>query len=148
MKVKEIMKSPVITVNKDATIKECGDVLEKHGINGAPVVDDDHVVGLITRADIFRSILPRYPEIFKDEKHLMDFEYMEERIRKVTKIEVSELMGSPAMTLDQETPIVKAGSIMVLRKIKQMPVMKDDKLVGIITLTDVFRNLMEKAGRT
>ena len=147
MKVKEIMKSPVITVNKDATIKECGDVLEKHGINGAPVVDDDRVVGLITRADIFRSILPRYPEIFKDERHLMDFEYMEERIRKVTKIEVSELMGSPAMTLDQETAIVKAGSIMTLRKIKQMPVMKDDKLVGIITLTDVFRNLMEKAGK-
>jgi len=147
MKVKEIMKSPVITVNKDATIKECGDVLEKHGINGAPVVDDDHVVGLITRADIFRSILPRYPEIFKDERHLMDFEYMEERIKKVTKIEVSELMGSPAMTLDQETAIVKAGSIMTLRKIKQMPVMKDDKLVGIITLTDVFRNLMEKAGK-
>ena len=148
MKVKEIMKSPVITVGKDATLKECGDLLEKHGINGAPVVDDDHVVGLITRADIFRSILPRYPEIFKDERHLADFEYMEERIKKVTKIEVSELMGSPAMTLDQETPIVKAGSIMTLRKIKQMPVMKDDKLVGIITLTDVFRNLMEKAGRT
>ena len=147
MKVKEIMKSPVITVGKDATLKECGDLLEKHGINGAPVVDDDHVVGLITRADIFRSILPRYPEIFKDERHLMDFEYMEERIRKVTKIEVSELMGSPAMTLDQETAIVKAGSIMTLRKIKQMPVMKDDKLVGIITLTDVFRNLMEKAGK-
>ncbi|MBW1676347.1 MAG: CBS domain-containing protein [Deltaproteobacteria bacterium] len=147
MKVKEIMKSPVITVNKNATIKECGDLLEKHGINGAPVVDDNRVVGLITKADIFKSILPRYPEIFKDERHLMDFEYMEERIRKVTKIEVSELMGSPAMTLDQETPIVKAGSIMVLRKIKQMPVMKDDKLVGIITLTDVFRNLMEKAGK-
>jgi CBS domain-containing protein len=148
MKVKEIMKSPVITVNKDITVKECGDLLQEHGINGAPVVDDEHVVGLITRADIFRSILPRYPDIFKDERHLVDFEYMEERIKKVTRIEVSELMGSPAMTLDQETPIVKAGSIMILRKIKQMPVVKDDKLVGIISLEDVFRYLMEKAGKS
>ena len=148
MRVKEIMKGPVITVNKDTTVKECGDLLQKHAINGAPVVDGEHVVGLITRADIFRSILPRYPEIFKDERHLVDFEYMEERIKKVTRIEVSELMGSPAMTLDQETPIVKAGSIMILRKIKQMPVVKDDKLVGIISLEDVFRYLMEKAGKS
>ena len=142
------MKGPVITVNKDATIKECGDLLQKHGINGAPVVDDEHVVGLITRADIFRSVLPRYPEIFKDETHLVDFEYIEKRIKKVTRIEVSELMGSPAMTLDQETPIVKAGSIMILRKIKQMPVVKDDKLVGIVTLENVFSYLMEKAGES
>ena len=148
MRVKEIMKGPVVTVNKDTTVKECGDLLQKHGINGAPVVDDEHVVGLITRADIFRSILPRYPEIFKDERHLLDFEYMEERIKKVTRIEVSELMGSPAMTLDQETPIVKAGSIMILRKIKQIPVVKDDKLVGIISLEDVFRHLMEKVGNS
>ena len=148
MRVKKIMKGPVITVNKDATIKECGDLLQKHGINGAPVVDDEHVVGLITRADIFRSVLPRYPEIFKDETHLVDFEYIEKRIKKVTRIEVSELMGSPAMTLDQETPIVKAGSIMILRKIKQMPVVKDDKLVGIVTLENVFSYLMEKAGES
>jgi len=121
MKVKEIMKSPVITVNKDATVKECGDLLEKHDINGAPVVDDDHVVGLITKADIFRSILPRYPEIFKDERHLIDFDYIEERIKKVTQIEISALMGSPAMTLDQETPVVKAGSIMVLRNSLRPP---------------------------
>ena len=148
MRVKKIMKGPVITVNKDATIKECGDLLQKHGINGAPVVDDEHVVGLITRADIFRSVHPRYPEIFKDETHLVDFEYIEKRIKKVTRIEVSELMGSPAMTLDQETPIVKAGSIMILRKIKQMPVVKDDKLVGIVTLENVFSYLMEKAGES
>ena len=148
MRVKEIMKSPVITVNKDATVKECGDLLEKHGINGAPVVDGEHVVGLITRTDIFKSVLPRYPEIFKDESHLIDFHYIEERIKKVTKIEVSELMGSPAMILDQETPVVKAGSIMVLRKIKQMPVMKDDKIVGIVALEDIVKYLMEMAGNS
>jgi len=147
MKVKEIMKSPVVTVNKDVTLKECGALLEKHAINGAPVVDDGHVVGVITKADIFRSILPRYPDIFKDERHFMAVEYIEERIRKVMKIKVGELMGSPAMTLDQETAIVKAGSIMVLRKIKQMPVMKGDNLAGIVTLTDIFRKLMETANK-
>ena len=71
MMVKEIMKSPVVTINEDATIKDCGELLEKHHINGMPVVDDGRVIGVITRADIFKSILPRhllqmierYPEI-------------------------------------------------------------------------------------
>jgi predicted transcriptional regulator len=147
MKIKEIMSHPVVTVEKEATIKECGDLFEARDINGAPVVQGDHVVGVITRADIFRSILPRYPEIYKDERHLGDLGYLEGRIDEVTKMKVSEIMASPAMTLDQETSILKAGSILTLRRIKQMPVMDDDKLTGIITLKDIFRFVMERAGK-
>ena len=130
MKVREIMSDQVFTVNQYATIKECGDVLEKHNINGVPVVDGERVVGFITRYDIFKSILPRYPELYDDEQFLMDFEYIEERIHKLQRIEVSELMGSPAITVDEESPICKAGSTMVLKKVKQIPVMRDDRLVG------------------
>ena len=148
MKLKEIMKHPVTTVKSEATLKECGDLLQEHNINGAPVVDNDHVVGVITRADIFRSILPRYPEIYKDEQQLMDLEYIEARIDKVSKLKVSEVMVSPAMTLDEETSVLKAGSILTLRRIKQMPVMEADKLVGIITLKDIFRHIMEIAGKS
>jgi len=145
MKIDEIMKSPVITVEEDLTIEECGRLLQEHDINGAPVVHDHRVVGVITRADIFRSVLPRYPDIYKDEKHLSDLGYIQNRIRKVKKIKVREVMGAPAMTLNQDTSILKAGSILTLRKIKQMPVMKDDTLVGVITLADVFRHIMEVA---
>jgi len=148
MKLKEIMKHPVTTVKSEATLKECGDLLQEHNINGAPVVDNDHVVGVITRADIFRSILPRYPEIYKDERQLMDLEYIEARIDKVSKLKVSEVMVSPAMTLDEETSVLKAGSILTLRRIKQMPVMEADKLVGIITLKDIFRHIMEMTGES
>lgn len=146
MKAKEIMKSPVITTSQDATIKECGDLLEKHDVNGVPVMDNGRIVGVITRDDIFRSILPRYPEIFEEERYLTDFNYIEERISKIRELKVRDLMGTPAMTLDSDTPLVKAGSIMVLRKIKQMPVLEGGKLVGIITLTDICRNLCERAG--
>lgn len=77
----------------------------------------------------------------------MAVDYIEARINKVIKIKVSELMGSPAMTLDHESAVVKAGSIMVLRRIKQMPVMKGEKLAGIVTLTDIFRKLIETANK-
>jgi acetoin utilization protein AcuB len=72
MKVKEIMKHPVITVNKDATIKECGLLLKEHGINGVPVMDGARVVGVITRTDIFKSVLPRYSDLYEEERYLTD----------------------------------------------------------------------------
>lgn len=147
MKLKEIMKSPVITVNKDATLKECGELLEKHAINGMPVVDDGHMVGIITRTDVFRSVLPRYPQVLKDDRKLTNLDYIKERVNKVIKIKVSEVMGSPAMTLDPDISVCKAGSVMILKKVKQMPVMKDDQLVGIITLTDIFGFVMKMSGK-
>jgi predicted transcriptional regulator len=76
----------------------------------------------------------------------MDFEYIEGQIHKVNQIKVHTLMGTPAITLDQDTPICKAGSLMIWRRIKQIPVLSHNKLVGIITLTDICRNLMQRAG--
>ncbi len=144
MKVNAIMHRNVVTVSKEMTLKECGDLLEAHEINGVPVVEDDRLVGVITTDDIFKSILPRYPEIFEDEKYLMDFEYIEERIHKVTKMTVGDLMSSPAVTVDEETPICKAGSLMILRRIKQVPVVRGDELVGILTLRDICKTLMDR----
>jgi len=148
MKVKEIMKTKVITINKNATIKECGDLLEKYNINGAVVVNNENqVVGIITRTDIFKAILPRFPEIFEGESYLTDFEAIEERVHKINKLKIEELMTTPIIAVNPETPLIKAGSIMILRRIKQMPVIKDDRLLGIITLTDICKYLIAKAGK-
>lgn len=144
MKVREIMNRSVITTSKDTTIKVCGDLMEKHDINGMPIIEGDKVVGVITRADIFKAILPRYPEIYDDNEYYMNFEHIEERINKIQELKVKELMSFPPVTIDPEVSIIRAGSIMVLRRIKQVPVTDNDKLVGIITLTDICRNLLAR----
>jgi CBS domain-containing protein len=144
MKVAEIMKKTVFTISKDASIKECGDLLEKHNVNGMPVLDGDKVVGIITRADIFKTILPKYSDIYINEGYLIDFEYIEERIHKIKELKVKDIMAPTPLTLSQDTPLVKAGSLMILRGIKQMPVVENGKLVGIITLTDICRNFLKR----
>jgi CBS domain-containing protein len=54
-------------------------------------------------------------------------------------------MGVPVITLEEDTPICKAGSLMLWKRIKQIPVLSKNQLVGIITLADICRNLMERA---
>jgi acetoin utilization protein AcuB len=145
MKVAELMRKTVFTVNKDASVKECGDLIEKHKVNGLPVMDGDQVVGVITRADIFKSILPTYLELYINETYLTDFNCIEERVNKLNELKVKDIMTPNPQTLEQDTPVVKAGSLMILRKVKQMPVVEKGRLVGIITLTDICRSFLNRA---
>ncbi len=148
--VGEIMSRNVITVRENASLRDTGEVLEKYDINGAPVVDaNGKVVGIITRADIFRSMLPGYLDLYEEEPYLMDSECVdyvdlifEARISKMGEIKVKEVMGSPPINVGANTPVVKAGSLMLRRKVKQLPVLKGVKLVGIVTLTDINRFLL------
>lgn len=118
--------------------------LKKCQTNGLVVVDRGKTVGVITKADVFKAILPRYPDIIEDERHMADFEYIEERVHKLFELKVSEIMGSPAITVSSDMPIIRAGSLMIVRRVKQVPVVDGGKLVGIVTLTDIINALLEK----
>lgn len=144
MKVADVMTTKVCTIEPDNTLKGCVEVLNKCQVNGLVVVEKDKVVGVITKADIFRAILPRYPDIIEEERYVSDLEYVEERAQKLFEMKVKDIMGAPPITVNSNMPIVKAGSTMILRRVKQVPVVDKGKLVGIVTLTDVINNLIKK----
>ena len=138
MKIAEIMTKQVHTIGPDQTLKECAEILKKIHMNGLVVVQDGKVAGVITKADIFKAVLPSYSDIMEDEQHLASFEYIEERAHKLYDKKVRDLMGTPPITIESDMPIVKAGSLMVLRRVKQLPVVDNGRLSGIVTLTDII----------
>ncbi|HYA12339.1 MAG TPA: CBS domain-containing protein [Thermodesulfovibrionales bacterium] len=144
MKVADIMTTKVCTIEPENALKGCVEVLNKCDVNGLVVVEKDKVVGVITKADIFKAILPRYPDIIEEERYVSDLEYVEERAQKLFEMKVKDIMGAPPITVNSNMPIVKAGSTMILRRVKQVPVVDKGKLVGIVTLTDVINNLIKK----
>ncbi len=144
MKIIEIMSKEVHTIGPAQTLKECAEVMNKHHANGLVVMEDGKPIGVITKADIFKAILPRYPDIIEDERHMTDLEYIEERAHKLYEVKVREIMGTPPITVSSDMPIIRAGSQMILRRVKQVPVVDKDRLVGIITLTDIINHLLNK----
>jgi CBS domain-containing protein len=144
MKVSDIMIRKVCTIGPDNTLKACVSVLNECKVNGLVVVKKDKVVGIITKADIFKAVLPRYPDIIGEERYVSDLEYVEGRTQKLLEMKVEDLMGTPPITVSSDIPIIKAGSTMILRRVKQLPVVDKEKLVGIVTLTDIINNLMKK----
>ena len=145
MKISEIMSRNVQTTTPEATLKESLEILTKERLNGLVVVEGGKVVGVVTKADIFRAILPTQCDICEDELLMKDPEYVEERIFKFLGIRVEKIMGTPPVTTSSNVPIVKAGSMMVLRRIKQVPVVDDGALVGIVTLSDILSALRKKS---
>jgi CBS domain-containing protein len=144
MKIGEIMTKKVNTISPDSNLEECAEILNRYNVNGLVVMEKDKVVGVITKADIFKAILPRYPDIIEEERYVSDLEYIEERANKLFEMKVKDIMGSPAITVNSNMPVVKAGSAMILRRVKQVPVVDKGKLVGIVTLTDIINNLLKK----
>jgi CBS domain-containing protein len=104
MKTAEIMTKEVHTIGSDQTLKECAELLKKRRVNGLVAVQDGKVEGVITKADIFRAILPAYSDIMEDEKNIVSFEYIEERAHKLHDLEVRALMGTPPITITGDTP--------------------------------------------
>ncbi|MEK6698343.1 MAG: CBS domain-containing protein [Nitrospirota bacterium] len=144
MKIADIMTKQVHTIAPDKTLKECAQVLKQRNVNGLVVLEGAKVVGVITKTDLFKAILPSYADIMEDEHHIASFEYIEERAHKLYDKKVRDLMGAPPITIDGDMPVIKAGSLMILRRVKQLPVVDDGALKGIVTLTDIINYISDK----
>ncbi len=144
MLIKEIMTKKVHTISPEFSVKECSKLLKKLRVNGLIVVKKDKVVGVITKTDIFRAILPRYPENIEEERYMSDLAYIEDRVNKLFEMKVKDIMSSPPITVSSDVPIIRAGAIMILRRVKQIPVVDEQKLVGIVTISDIVNKVLKK----
>lgn len=138
MKIEALINREVETVERTASLSEALKKMENRNTNGLAVVEREKLVGIITKADIFRAILPSYFDLIENERYMTDPEFMEERVARLKTLKVEDVMTPNPYFLSEDTPIIKAGAIMVARRIKQIPVLKEGKLVGMLSLSDVL----------
>ena len=116
---KDIMSSPIKTVNTLASIEETKKILLRYGHNGIPVVEAGELKGIITMQ-----------EVNKAKQHGLGKEL------------VSKYMSDQVVTVKLNTPLTEIQELMINYDIGRILVVsQEDKLVGIITRTDLIRNL-------
>jgi len=144
MKIKEAMVKKIITVRKDQTLIEAARILVKNNISGAPVVDNrGKLVGMLSEKDLFRALYPDVKDILKDVRLWLGKEKIKHRVDAKREILVEKLMIKKIISIDPEAEILEAGSIMLTTKIHRLPVVKNKKLIGIVSRPDIFRNLLK-----
>ncbi len=143
MLVKEIMTSAVRTARPDDMVKDIASVMCLNRISGLPVVDDHGlIIGVISEKDILYGMFPDLQE-YMESPVSVDFIALEHQYKDVLHMKVSEIMSKKVTTVDPDMPVLKAASIMFRRRIRRIPVSRDDKLLGIVSMGDVHKAIFQ-----
>jgi CBS domain-containing protein len=113
MIARDIMTSKVCTIPPEASAKEVAQLLSEKRISGVPVVDsNDKLIGIVTEADI---------------------------ISKVNRegLSVADIMSHEVITVEEEAPVGEIATLLTERKIKRVPVVRNGKVVGIVSRADI-----------
>jgi len=118
--VGDIASSPVYQLSKESTVEEAARQMELHEVGSLVVVNSSgKPVGIVTERDIVTRSIARS----KDPRQM----------------KVAEVMSAPLVKIDHGRSVVRALDAMRLHKFRRLGVVKDDKLIGIVTERDIMR---------
>ena len=144
MLVQEIMTTAVKTATTGDAVRDVATVMCFNKISGMPVVDaDQKLIGMISEKDILHAMFPKLQDMIES-PGLPDFEQLEREYRDVVSLKVGDLMTTILYVAEPDMPVLKAASMMFRNRIRRIPVAKDGKLVGIISIGDVHKAMFRK----
>ncbi len=133
MKVKELMQTKVFTVAPNDSVDRVFFLLHYEKIRHLPVLERRKVVGIVSDRDLYKVLGPRGRErtISRSENET-ELQVIPKRVRHIMKRGV--------ITVEPDTDTGKAAGLMGRRKIGALPVVRNGRLIGIITATDLLRS--------
>ncbi|MDD2554039.1 MAG: CBS domain-containing protein [Desulfotomaculaceae bacterium] len=133
--VMDYMKRSLYTASTETTVSEALETLRKNKIRQLPVVSGDRLIGLITEKQLLAVSPSPSTSLSTFEKNFF-----------MDRILVSDVMVKFPLTVTPDTTIEEAALYLREHKIGSVPVVEGDKLVGIITVTDIFDVLTKLFG--
>jgi CBS domain-containing protein len=143
MKASDVMTRNVLTVGRDTSVAQAIRAMLDNNISGLPVLDNGKVVGILTEGDLLRRgetgterHRPRWLEILMGPGRMAG-EYVRTHGRKV-----EEIMTTAVVRVAGDTPLDEVVGLMERRRIKRVPVIEGDLLVGVVSRLDLLRALL------
>ncbi|MGJ0428290.1 CBS domain-containing protein [Methylobacter sp.] len=131
MRVKELMTSKVFTVEQQDLIDRAFFLIHYEKIRHLPVVKKGKVVGMVSDRDLYKALGP------KNNPNVIETGVTE---MHVIPKKVQNIMRRGVLTVTPDTYASEAAALMADNKVGALPVVnKDDKLVGILSATDILR---------
>lgn len=155
MKVRDVMTKPPISLRRDHRLRHALHTMAKHNISGCPVTDSkNNVIGILSQTDIL-NILNVHGKIHKTKDmlgfvlsaiKLREFDKLKAPLRIVLETEVRHFMSSNPITINADDDLYDAAKSISRHKIDKLPVVRNKKLVGMLTKSDVIKALDKLEG--
>ena len=131
--VRDIMSAEVTTLGRNDTLLLAKDIMNLGRIRHFPVVEDDELVGVVSQRDLYRASLGTV------------MQYGEKAQRAfLESVAVKEVMVDP-ISIRPDATVGDAARLMMEHKIGCLPVLENDRLVGIVTETDMLQVVVDMA---
>jgi CBS domain-containing protein len=146
MRVAELMTIDPITVRGETSLADVASLMDKHHINGLPVIDNENaLVGIITQGDLLRR-----PELGTDRQHVSWFTdfFLRSRVEDdfvhTHGRHVSEVMTPKPDVVSPDSALSEVAELMTRKHFRCLPVVRNAVLVGVISRSDLVRSLAAK----
>ena len=120
--VRDVMTKDVKVIGPDSSVHQVVAAMNKYNIGSIIVVKDDRPDGVISERDILRRVV--------------------EPCLSPETITAKQIMTSPVITISESASVDEVIKLMAEKRVRKIPVMKKDKIVGIITYTDVLSKVL------
>ena len=132
---RRMTRNPV-TATPDMSIAEASNLMKQEKVHRLPVLDrEKHLVGIITEKDILYATPSPASSL-----SIHEMAYL------LSKLTVKKLMSKNVVTITKDTTVEEAARMMVDQDLSSLPVLEGDKLIGIVTKSDMFKILLELFG--
>lgn len=139
MQARDLMSTPVTTVSPVHSIQHAAEIMASRGFSGLPVVDEtDHLVGIITEGDLLRrkELAALRPPGIADREAAADAYVRTHSWR------VGDVMSVPCLTVTEDASAAEVARLFLDKGVKRTPVVRGDKIVGIISRADLLRAIV------
>ena len=119
IKAEDVMTTKVAVMDEEVSVKKAAEVMAQEDVSAIIVTIEGKAKGIVTERDILKRI------VAED--------------KNAKKIKVKEIMSSPLVTIEPTTDLEEAARLMFEKKIKNLPVTHNNRLVGLINLQNICR---------
>jgi len=112
---------------------------------GMMVVDDnDHLVGMLSMYDILIYIQPKNMQVWGEMEDLDPDQVFDEHLNRAKGIQVGDIMTPDVVTIFPRTHILSISDLMIKKHIRRLPVVDQERIVGIVYVSDVFYHMLNR----
>ena len=151
-KIKGFMTTDVVTASPDDTIKDVVKKLAENDISGIPIIDGErNILGMISEKDILTAlktesrslslVFPSSHALGMTFEEAISYRELKEAMEELQNSKVEKIMNRDVISIDENITITETASIMINNNINRIPIVKNGKLVGIITRGDIINAL-------
>jgi CBS domain-containing protein len=148
LKAKDIMTRNVISVTPDTDVEELARLFIEKNISAMPVLKEDgRLFGIVTETDLVSQDrplhIPTVISIFDWVIYLQSQKDFQEEVHKITAQKASEICAIDVVTCTPETPVSEIAALMTENKAHLIPVVEQDKVVGVVARLDIIRSIRQ-----